>query len=140
MAEKGGAKDTVLVSACILGIRSRYDGTCRESSEVIARLVNSNVVPVCPEQLGGLPTPRAPCRIEGGSGKDVLAGRARVVDEGGADRTESFLRGAEEVARLAKTLGASRAVLMSGSPSCDASYGVTAARLFAEGLGLESVE
>jgi len=104
------------------------------------------VVPVCPEQLGGLPTPRAANNIVAGpdvngageaTGAGVLAGRARVVDTDGIDRTGNFVRGAEDVVRLARWLGAERAILKSRSPSCDAGFGVTAARLRAEGLAIE---
>jgi uncharacterized protein YbbK (DUF523 family) len=97
------------------------------------------IIPICPEQLGGLPTPRAPCQIEGGTGADVLAGKARVVDESGADKTAKFVRGATEAARIATTLGATCAFLKSRSPSCDATFGVTAAALREAGLAIESV-
>ena len=98
------------------------------------------LIPICPEQLGGLRTPREPCHIEGGKGADVLAGRARVIDETGADRTAEFVRGAKEAAEIAKTFGATRAFLKSRSPSCDASFGVAAAALHEAGLAIESVE
>jgi uncharacterized protein YbbK (DUF523 family) len=132
--------EKILVSACLLGVRCRYDGTSRYRPELLARLSGAHLIPVCPEQLGGLTTPRSPCRFEGGSGEAVLAGRARLVDDGGADRTENFIRGAEEAARIARELAAGRAVLKAGSPSCDLATGVAAARLRAEGLRLESVE
>jgi uncharacterized protein YbbK (DUF523 family) len=98
------------------------------------------VIPVCPEQLGGLPTPRVPCDIVGGNGADVLAGRARVLDESGADRTAEFIRGAEEAVAMSKRFGATRAFLKSRSPSCDATTGVTAAALREAGLVIESVD
>ncbi len=87
------------------------------------------IIPIGPEQLGGLPTPRAPCQIEGGTGADVLAGKARVVDESGIDKTAEFVRGATEAAEIARFFCATRAFLESRSPSCDATFGVTAAAL-----------
>jgi len=111
--------DIALVSACLLGLKCRYDAHHRLSEEIVRILRSGAVlVPVCPEQLGGLPTPRPKNRIEGGDGGDVLRGRAFVLDENGKDRTENFVRGANETLRLAKLLGASVAYLKTGSPSC----------------------
>ena len=128
------------MSACLVGVRCRYDGTSREIPELLPRLAGVRVIPVCPEQLGGMPTPRVRCEIEGGSGADVLSGRARVVDAVGDDRTANLLRGAEEAAALARRFGATRAVLKAGSPSCDAAAGVAAARLREAGLEIESAD
>lgn len=145
-----GREGPVLVSACLLGVRCRYDGESRKNEEVVSRLkyVHAGngpalqVIPVCPEQIGGLPTPRAPCELvgisgEAGTGEDVLAGRARVIDEAGQDRTPEYLRGAEETLRLARLLGARRAILKTDSPSCDPARGVTAAVLRREGFEIE---
>jgi uncharacterized protein YbbK (DUF523 family) len=146
------------VSACLLGVRCRYDGESRRDEDVIARCARDKrafIIPVCPEQLGGLPTPRARCEVvrsSGGevgsttlspprgtaSGEDVLEGRARVVGEDGEDRTEQFLRGAEEALRLARLYGARRAILKTNSPSCDPVAGVAAAVLRREGIQIES--
>ncbi|MBM4045616.1 MAG: DUF523 domain-containing protein [Planctomycetes bacterium] len=108
----------VLVSACLVGVRSRYDGRAATDRKLLARLKGQAIVPVCPEQLGGLPTPRRPAQIKGGDGRDVLAGRARVVRCDGTDVTRQFIRGAREAARLAKRLGVKAAYLKSKSPSC----------------------
>ena len=144
----GGRAGPVLASACLLGVRCRYDGTSRERPELLARLAAESVIPVCPEQLGGLPTPRPPCRLEwsdvakpsSATGEDVLAGRALVVDDGGADRTAEFLRGAAETLSIARALGARRAFLKAGSPSCDERAGVTAARLRTAGIDVVRIE
>ncbi len=136
---KGRAAEKAVASACVLGVQCRYDGTSRPSPDVLSLLADLDVTPICPEQLGGLPTPRAPCRIEGGKGADVLAGRARVVDDSGVDRTAAFVRGAKEAAGVAKRLGATRAFMKSRSPSCDASFGVAAAALRDGGVIIESV-
>ena len=79
------------------------------------------LVPVCPEQLGGLPTPRPRSEIESGDGSDVLDGRSRVIDAEGAEVTERFLRGARLTAELAQLAGARRAIFKEGSPSCGVS-------------------
>jgi len=95
------------------------------------------LIPVCPEQLGGLPTPRPPAEILGGDGADVLSGTARVINLRGEEVTEAFMRGAEEVLRLARLLGVRRAFLKAKSPSCGLEpLGVTAALLLREGLEL----
>lgn len=97
-----------LVSACLAGIHSRYNGDRKALDAVVELIVRGEALPVCPEQLGGLPTPRPPCEIQGG----------RVVNKEGVDQTEEFTLGAEETLRLAKLFGAARAVLKAGSPSC----------------------
>lgn len=76
------------------------------------------LIPVCPEQLGGLPTPRPAQELRGGTGDDVLAGNARVVNLEGFDVTENFLRGARIVCEIARLTGAREALLKDGSPSC----------------------
>ena len=110
-------KPRALVSACALGIPCRYDGSGRP--ELAGRIPGDVIpIPMCPEQLGGFPTPRPPARISEGDGRDVLAGRARVVDQDGQDVTEGFVRGAREAARIATMLGIKEAFLVEKSPSC----------------------
>jgi len=108
----------ILVSACLLGVNCRYDGGNSLSEKVLGRLMGSLFLPVCPEILGGLPTPRSPNWLVGGAGREVIEGKARVVNEEGKDVTENFLRGAREVLGLAQKFGVRRAILKSGSPSC----------------------
>jgi uncharacterized protein YbbK (DUF523 family) len=79
----------VLVSACLLGIRCRYDRGHNRAEEVIKIAKEIRFIPICPEQLGGLPTPRAPSNIIDGDGKDVLNGNARVISITGEDVTEA---------------------------------------------------
>ncbi len=133
----------VLVSACLLGVNSRYDGGAAEDTALMAiikKLGPTLVIPVCPEQLGGLPTPRAEAEIvvddkqeddDGdGDGPAVLAGKARVIDSGGVDVTENFLRGAKEVLKIAEFSGALVMYSKEGSPSCGVDKpGVTTAML-----------
>ncbi len=98
----------VLVSACLLGIFCRYDGRCETDPRVMALAEEHVLIPVCPEQLGGLPTPRAAV--------ELLDGRAMSRD--GADLTEAFGRGVEQVLRVAALNGSRAAVLQPRSPSC----------------------
>jgi uncharacterized protein YbbK (DUF523 family) len=80
--------------------------------------LQGKVIPFCPEQLGGLSTPRPESEIASGSGEDVLDGKSAVLTGDGSDVTLQFLRGAEEVVRAAKELGVERFYLKSKSPSC----------------------
>ncbi len=107
---------TVIISACLTGKKCRYDG----GDSLIAGLTDKygDAIPVCPEELGGLPTPRARAEILGGTGEDVLNGKAKVVDETGADVTWSFVNGARETITAAIEAGATLAVLKEKSPSC----------------------
>ena len=98
----------VLVSACLLGAGCRYDGKAKLCPSAAALRDVAELIPVCPEQLGGLPTPRAPAERRG----------ARVIARDDRDVTDAFLRGAAETCRLAALLGADFALLKSRSPSC----------------------
>jgi len=141
----------VVVSACLVGLPTRYDGRSAASEEVFAAARDCTLVPVCPEQLGGLPTPRLPHFCQRGTGEDVVAGRSRVVTAEGGDATAAFLRGAELVARLTELCGAREVWLKEKSPSCGVRWttvagtsipapqtvagpGVTAALLLSRGL------
>jgi uncharacterized protein YbbK (DUF523 family) len=107
------------VSACLLGRRCRHDGRDRLDASLAARVGGDAVlVPVCPEEAGGLGTPRPAAELVGGDGDAVLDGRARVVDEHGRDVTDAFRRGAEEALRAAREAGATEAWLVERSPSC----------------------
>ena len=139
-----------VVSACLAGIRCRYDGDSREDPEVLRLLSEGTALPLCPEQLGGLPTPRPRAQFVGGDGEDVLRGRAKVVSEDGEDVTESFLRGAEEVLRIARLLGLREVIFKDGSPSCGVSVvwvegrevrgvGVTSALLIRNRIAVKAV-
>jgi len=128
----------ILVSSCLLGISCRYDGSSRPCPKIFDIIEKAEaVVPVCPEQLGGLSTPRPPAAIMGGDGFDVLSGRARVIRlKDGKDITSAFLSGAEQCLKLVKIFNVTRAVLKAGSPSCGLGRpsGVTAAALILKGM------
>jgi uncharacterized protein YbbK (DUF523 family) len=139
-----------LISACALGIPCRYDGSAKSG---LAPLIPAGLIPVpiCPEQLGGLPTPRPPATISGGDGRDVISGRARVINQRGEDVTENFTRGAREAVRIAALVGAEKAYLVEKSPSCGVNIvwtasglcpgmGVAAAALSESGIALFALE
>ena len=141
-----------IISACLTGCECRYDGKSCLDEKGVEMLRNRKAIPVCPEQLGGLPTPRPPAEIVGGDGFDVLDGRARVVDREGRDVTEAFLKGAREALKIAQAAGARRAILKENSPSCGSSFvydgtfsgkkvpgvGVTAALFIRNGIEVQS--
>ena len=108
----------ILVSACLAGTNCCYDGENALSREVESLVRKKSAIPVCPEQLGGLSTPREPAEIVGGDGRDVLEGRARVQTCGGEDVTAQYIRGAEEVLKIAKMAGAKKVILKRNSPAC----------------------
>ncbi|UCD04583.1 MAG: DUF523 domain-containing protein [Candidatus Woesearchaeota archaeon] len=97
-----------LCSACLLGIKCRYDGRSKPSDKVLELSKKEVLIPVCPEQLGGLPTPRIPQEIVGD----------RVINKSGEDVTENFNKGAEEVLEIARIFGVKEAILKQKSPSC----------------------
>ncbi len=111
-------KIMVLVSGCIVGIHCRYNGSTDIKEDVMQRLKEINLVPLCPEQLGGLPTPRPRAWISSGDGGDVLSGRSSIITETGEDVTDNFIRGAKEVEMIVKLLGIKSAYMKSKSPSC----------------------
>jgi uncharacterized protein YbbK (DUF523 family) len=135
----------VLISSCLLGITCRYDGGHSRVDEIVTKAHEIHLITVCPEQLGGLPTPRAPSNIVNGDGKTVLSKHARVINSLGEDVTQAFLKGARETLNLARMIGATKALLKHKSPSCglatpycetDSGYGVgvTAALLLSAGI------
>jgi uncharacterized protein YbbK (DUF523 family) len=110
--------DFVLVSACLAGMATRYDGTDAYNAELMGKLAGVNWVPVCPEELGGLPTPRPPADLVGGDGHDVLRGKARVMTADGRDVTAAFVEGAQAVLEVARRLKVRACYLKGRSPSC----------------------
>lgn len=139
----------IIVSACLAGINCRHDGRNKADPRVVELVRSGTAIPLCPEQLGGLPTPRPEAQI---ASEDPL----QVVDEYGVDVTENFLRGAQEVLKVAELVGAEEAILKERSPSCGVHFvwkrneegqpalvqgmGVTARLLAQRGLRLRSEE
>lgn len=144
------ATGRVLVSACLAGRACAYDGSARTDPQIMELVRSGRAVLVCPEDEGGLGTPRPAAEITGGSGEDVLDGEARVVTDRGVDVTEQYLLGARIAVERAAEHGCRTAVLKARSPACgcgaiyDGSFsstlkpgdGVCAAALRREGLEL----
>lgn len=146
----------IIVSACLAGCPCRYDGKAQTNKDAAMLVAEGKAVPVCPECMGGLPTPRVPAEIAGGSGEDVLSGKARVIASDGKvrlDVTDAFVKGAEKALQAALEAGADEAILKANSPSCgfgtiyDGTFsgarkdgnGVAAALLSANGIKVRSL-
>jgi NAD(P)H-hydrate epimerase len=107
-----------LVSACLLGVNCRYDGQNNLNEKVVGLASKEVLVPVCPEQLGGLGTPREPMGIIEGGGSEVLDGKAKVINRNNEDVTVNLVRGAKETLKIVKSSGAREAIFKARSPSC----------------------
>ncbi|TKB06313.1 DUF523 domain-containing protein [Desulforhopalus sp. IMCC35007] len=129
-----------LISSCLLGLCTRYDQKTKKYPIAEKELENAILIPVCPEQLGGLPTPRDAADLIGGDGDDVLDHNALVVTRNGVDVTSEFTLGAEQTLKVAQLLGVTKALLKARSPSCGVTgnKGVTAALL--QKNNIETVE
>ncbi|MBQ3085504.1 MAG: DUF523 domain-containing protein [Clostridia bacterium] len=136
--------ESILISACLLGLPCRYDGASKPCEKAIALLQNPSLllIPYCPECCGGLPTPRPPAERQG----------ERVINAEGQDVTAQYQRGAEGALQLCRLYGCKRAILKAKSPSCGSGQiydgrfakaltqgdGVTAALLKASGITVET--
>jgi Uncharacterized conserved protein len=133
-----------LCSACLMGVRCQYNGQGKPHKKVLELMTREVLIPVCPEQYGGLPIPREPAERQGD----------RVVSRDGRDVTAQFEKGAHETLRLARLYGITEAILKQRSPSCgsgqiyDGSYsgrvvpgdGLAAALLKQNGVRIVSEE
>jgi uncharacterized protein YbbK (DUF523 family) len=143
--------EKVLVSACLLGARVRYDGGAKTLDDPLLATWRreGRLISLCPEMAAGLPTPRAPAEIAPGATADaVLRGRGAIYDRDGLDMTRDFAKGADLALQVAQEHGCRFALLTDGSPSCGstrihsgefngqthAGQGVVAARLQAAGI------
>ena len=120
-----------LVSACLLGCPCRYDAKSKPIRDEIGALLSHNtLIPICPECLGGLPTPRVPAERQG----------ERVITREGCDVTEAYLCGAREVLRLARLYHADGVILCNKSPSCGTSgiYDGSFTRTLCDGVGVSA--
>lgn len=100
--------ENVMVSACLLGVNCKYNGGNNNNEELLKLLKNKNVIPICPEIYGGLPTPRIPSEIKNG----------KVINKSNIDVTMQFEKGASETLKLAQKLNVKIAYLKQNSPSC----------------------
>jgi len=123
----------ILVSSCLLGLCCRYDGKEKVNKHVLDYLKDKAYIPICPEQMGGLPTPREPAEI-------VLMDPLSIQTEAGDDVTDSFLKGIDEVVKLLSLYDVKEAILKSKSPSCGTYqiYDGTFTRTLIKGSGMMS--
>jgi len=98
----------IIVSACLVGINCRYDGGNNANQKVIEMVNKGIVIPVCPEQLGGLTTPRIPAEIIG----------KKVINKNGEDVTGYFQKGSRETLQIGNLANCKKAILKQNSPSC----------------------
>jgi len=133
-----------ICSACLLGIKCRYNGKSKRDKKILELAKKEILIPVCPEQLGGLPTPREPAEQKG----------KRVITKSGKNVTKKFKKGARQVLKIVKLFGVREAILKQKSPSCgcgqiyDGTFsgkiikgnGVTAALLKRNGIKVISEE
>lgn len=142
----------LIVSACLCGIPCRYNGTASAHEQIVRLAALGEALPVCPECLGGLSIPRAPCELTG-AGEKVLDGQARAVTKDGQDLTDAFVQGARLALEIARKHGVTSAILKANSPSCgcgeiyDGTFlnrkrqgdGVTAALFARNGIGVRTL-
>ncbi|WP_100065242.1 DUF523 domain-containing protein [Miniphocaeibacter massiliensis] len=118
----------ILISSCLLGCNCRYDGNTQKQNELHKLIKNNYVIPFCPEQAGGLSTPRKPCELLNG----------KVINNIGEDMTNMLLKGANETLKICKLYNIEHAILKSKSPSCG--YGLiydgTFSKTLIEGNGI----
>jgi len=121
VSDMRGYREPVLISACLLGIPCRWHGRRpKKRQAIIDRLKKRYVlVPVCPEQLGGMPTPRTSERLDGIGAQVLDEGLRIIAPETGRDVTRFYINGANYTLEIAEIVGARRAYLKGGSPSCD---------------------
>lgn len=98
----------LLVSACLLGINCKYNGNNNKNDKILELLKDHDLIPICPETLGGLPTPRTPSEIQ----------NDKVITKDGRDVTKEYQKGAEETLKIAKLYDCKIAILKEKSPSC----------------------
>ena len=113
---------SILVSACLLGTPCRWHGRAARPSWAVRKYLTEHpdvkVVPMCPEQLGGLPTPRPPVKVRSGRVYETCADKERRDDVTGADVTAAFIAGAQATLAIARKHGCTFAILCKSSPSC----------------------
>lgn len=148
-------KPYILISSCLIGLYCRYDGETKLVEKLTKLVEQGKAIFICPEQAGGLATPRVPAETEQGkTSKDVLEGNARVMGKDGSDVTKEFEKGAKEALSLCQKYGIKIAILNQKSPSCgstktyDGSFtgnkilgnGITAELLMQNGISVYNEE
>lgn len=112
----------ILVSACLLGINCKYNGDNNKNDEVVEYLRDKQFIIICPEQLGGMSTPREPSEIVRLDGEAVIKGQTSVINNKRLDVTRKFKQGAQESLKIAQIYNCKEAILKEGSPSCGSNY------------------
>ena len=112
----------ILVSACLLGINCKYNGDNNKDDKVVEYLRDKEFIIICPEQLGGMSTPRDPSEIIRLDGHAVISGKTSVITNKRLDVTRKFKKGAEESLKIAQIYNCKEAILKEGSPSCGSGY------------------
>jgi len=144
-------KEKLLISGCLAGLSCRYDGGSKPHPHLDDLRKDYDLIPVCPEQAGGLSTPRIPNELQD-SAAEILFGRGKVKNQAGEDCTEQFILGATETLKVVRLLEIKKALLKDGSPSCgknrvyDGTFsgksitgrGITAEKLHDEGVDIYS--
>ncbi len=146
-------RQMIIVSACLAGMNTRYDGTNCGHPEIIELVASGKAIPLCPEQLGGLPTPRSAISFVNGDGNELIKGAigVRAIGADGVDYSKNLINGAMETLRIAKMFNIKKAILKEGSPSCGVfkvwvnnrkveGCGVTTAILKANGIEVAQIE
>ena len=110
-----------LISACLCGVNCKYNGANNYNEKCNELFISGKAVLICPEQLGGLTTPRISSELQANA-KDVIEGNGKVITNEGLDVTREFIKGAKEVVEIAKKLPISAAILKEGSPSCGVNF------------------
>ena len=102
----------ILVSACLAGINCKYNGKNNYNEKIFNLVKNGEAIPICPEILGGLTTPRSPSEIK------MVNGKRKVINSLGKDVTNEYEKGALEVLKFAKKLNINKVILKDRSPAC----------------------
>ena len=130
-------QEVVLVSLCLLGVPSRYHGLTHRMGRRIGRpqiiemiMKDCQILPLCGEQLGGLPTPRPPCKVE----RDIVKSK-----DGRRDFTREYNQGAQIILEQCLKFNVKRAYLLKDSPMCDRDTGVLGKLLTANGIRISRV-
>lgn len=140
-----------ICSACLLGLKTRYDGKSKPHQKIINLSEKEALIPVCPEQLGGLPTPREPSEATK-DGREIIEGKGKVISKSNKDLTSNFIKGAKQTLKICETYNIKTAILKQKSASCgngiiyDGTFtntttkgdGVTTALLKKEGIKVTS--
>lgn len=114
------ASRVILVSSCLLGLDTRYNGVCKKDQDVLDFLSAGNwtIIPVCPEQLAGLSTPRPATQFSEGDGSSLLKDQGTVVNAHREPMNSCFVKGAEQTLEIARLNDCTQAILKERSPSC----------------------